>query len=322
MNLTDQLTAVLWRAGFDVEPPSLAAAFQVERYALDPRHWTAGHAKAHPRAGTGKWRRKTGSGQMPLFREEDHPRGQPENQGQFVEKGQQAAPAQSQQTQQPPQEDAGKLAPAGENYPAGGRIRPMPYKQNPSGQYRPTQDGTPEYTAYYYGPTSGGISEQAHHFISDWQDSPISCPTDSIIKEFGKYVPSKTVTLYRGGKTRTAGGYKSWTYVREVAEEFVEPGEKVMKRTFYPDEILLDFTKLPAEYSKALEETGMGNQLGEVIVAGGEFAKHMKQVRAQPPAKPSPTETPEFTKQPRRRLPRRVRPAQPRSHRPAVRPAV
>jgi hypothetical protein len=71
MQLTDQLTAILWRAGYAVEPPSLAAAFQVERYA-----------------------RKQAPGQRGLFNEADHPRGKPDNAGQFTEKesGQKATP--------------------------------------------------------------------------------------------------------------------------------------------------------------------------------------------------------------------------------------
>lgn len=71
MQLTDQLTAILWRAGCAVEPPSLATALQVERYA-----------------------HKSAKGQGSLFSEEKHPRGQPDNAGQFAKKegGQKATP--------------------------------------------------------------------------------------------------------------------------------------------------------------------------------------------------------------------------------------
>lgn len=129
----------------------------------------------------------------------------------------------------------------------------------PSGDYQPKRE--PE----YYGKAVGGVSQQAHQFITDWQDSPTAVPTAGVIEELRKYRPKESVYLYRGtGKSGAA--LRSWTYSREVAEGFVEPGERVIGRRWYPNEILLDFTRLPKEYRDDLDEHGKGSALQEVIV--------------------------------------------------------
>lgn len=148
-----------------------------------------------------------------------------------------------------------------------------PIPRKPSGSYTPRREES------YYGEARGGVSKETHQFLTDWMDSPTAQPSDSIIKELAKYTPSDSVVLYRGGKSGGKEPYKSWSYDKDVAEGFVGEGEKVMKRRWYPDEILVDFTRLPKAYKDDLEENGMGNSLQEVICAYGPALKHMKDVR-------------------------------------------
>ena len=68
----------------------------------------------------------------------------------------------------------------------------------------------------YYGPTTEGVSLEAHWFISDWQDSPNSTPTDGVIIELKKFVPYKPVVLWRGG-SKFVYDLQSWSFSKSVA---------------------------------------------------------------------------------------------------------
>jgi hypothetical protein len=247
MLLADQLTAVLWRAGYAVEPPSLAAALQVERYA-----------------------RKPAPGQRSLFREEDHPRGQPENAGEFVKKGE----GQKSQSKQPEER-----------------------------QSSATNSGDPIY----------GVARATHDYLEnwmwgDWSKTPHPLPTDEVIADLAQFVPAKPVKLYRAGfgGDDPKAGLKSWTTNREYAQEMVDFSKdpemlgyngrprKLMAKTFWPNEILVDMNRLPEEYRKKAA-------IDEVIVAYGPTLKHMQALRGNAPPQKQPNAAP--TPQPQKATP-------------------
>ncbi len=138
----------------------------------------------------------------------------------------------------------------------------------------------PRHQPEYYGKTTGGISTETHHFITDWQDDPTSVPTNSIIAELSNYIPKDPVVLYRGGTVGPTDRFKSWSYEKEIAEAFAdELGERTIRRKIYPNEILVDFTKLPMEYKNLLDKEGMGTALDEVIVGYGSELRRLKKIR-------------------------------------------
>ena len=133
----------------------------------------------------------------------------------------------------------------------------------------------------YYGISVGGISKEAHHFITDLQDSPVAVPSDSVIIELGRYVPKSSVILYRGENNKSGAGLKSWTYDKEIATGFaqVDTNGRVIKKSWNPSEILLDFTMLPQEYKDDLDKHGMGTGLKEVVCGYGTMLNHIKSLR-------------------------------------------
>src|ERR1700722_16723907 len=107
-------------------------------------------------------------------------------------------------------------------------------------------------------------------------------PDDDIIRELAKYTPKEPVVLYRyveqeRGSGSTKQQLRSWTHSPEIADGLLEGHDdkgKVIKKRFYPDEILVDSTMFPKDY----EETN-GSHMQEVIIAYGPLLKKMKEIR-------------------------------------------
>lgn len=98
-------------------------------------------------------------------------------------------------------------------------------------------------------------------FIEGWtlQDPDIiSNLTPEVLTELStkmaKYKPKEKMTLYRGvpeGVEGTSDNLTSWTTDRDVAEMFAEEvNGRVIKKTFNPDEILVDTSELPSNLTE------------------------------------------------------------------------
>lgn len=151
--------------------------------------------------------------------------------------------------------------------------------------------GTAEDMVRSSGKKAGNIDDETYLFIDEWKNADDgmektfinSPPSDNVVKRLSEYKPKEPITLYRGireGQSMgTKTGYESWTKSKKVAEGF----GKVESRVFQPDEILVDFDKLP----KWMEDIN-GNVEKEVIV------KTTPAGTVQPEVKPP---TPESTTQ-------------------------
>lgn len=122
-------------------------------------------------------------------------------------------------------------------------------------------------------------------------------PSDEVIQSLSKYTPKEAIVLYRYVKDETGSGstgqeLRSWTRSAEFADALLEANDekgKVIKKKFYPDEILVDTTMLPEdEFGEDVIISGQQ----EVIVAYGNTLKRMKKIRSgnntPPSVPPSP----------------------------------
>jgi len=74
----------------------------------------------------------------------------------------------------------------------------------------------------------------------------IKFPNERIIKFFSLFKPDKPIKLYRGINkyNNETEGIISWTYKKEIAENYIKEEGKIIERIFRPEEILLDTTYL------------------------------------------------------------------------------
>lgn len=121
------------------------------------------------------------------------------------------------------------------------------------------------------GAKQGNIDDETYLFIDDWKNIDAGDietnlatkpPSQNVINRLSKYKPKESITLYRGVRNDqimgSKTGYESWTRSKTVAKNF---GNKIESRLFAPEEILVDFSKLP----KWMEDIN-GNVEKEVIV--------------------------------------------------------
>lgn len=93
-------------------------------------------------------------------------------------------------------------------------------------------------------------------------------PTKQMETEFSQYKPDKPVKLYRGRNeaqdtSKPMNGLASWTYDPKIAEDF----GTVVSRTFKPEDIFLDTTKLPGHLKARFGEEQ------EVFVKRSDYSK-------------------------------------------------
>ena len=93
------------------------------------------------------------------------------------------------------------------------------------------------------------ISDSAKKFLDDWtwtKNKAILTP--EIEKELSKYKPTESVLLYRAEEIGTQKPLQSWTYEKGFAETIVDENPnkyKLISKKVNPEDILVDFTKLP-----------------------------------------------------------------------------
>lgn len=179
-------------------------------------------------------------------------------------------------------DDEGHCLPSGRgdsDKPEESRTREKPSKRKPAQQ-----------------PSSGDAIEDSKEWISHYvfgqegvSGEITEVPNDDVINELSKYVPNKAVVLYRyveqeKGSGATGQQLRSWTHSQEFAEALLEGHDdkgKVIKKTVYPDEIVVDTTMLPKDYEESITESQQ-----EVIVAYGGLLKKMKEIRGKTEAVP------------------------------------
>lgn len=148
-----------------------------------------------------------------------------------------------------------------------GKIEQMPSLTKPA--EGPGSDLTDEsfswLETYQYG-VDGVDAKEVHHPL----------PSDDVIKQLGKYVPTEAVILWRAERTDPQTGQlvQSWTRSEELAREISETNpdsNRLRSRRFYPDEIVVDTSMIPS-YAAA-------GAFSEVVVAKAKFQKHLRQIR-------------------------------------------
>ncbi len=139
---------------------------------------------------------------------------------------------------------------------------------------------------------SQGTFNNSHNWLNGYvfgivgKDPNVSdIPDPGVIKGFADFTPNEPVVLYRYVKQKKGSGstgqqLRSWTYSQDFAESFLELyGEgKVIKKRIYPDEVLVDTTKLPSDYANDVVESQQ-----EVIVVYGDLLKEMREIRGTTP---------------------------------------
>jgi hypothetical protein len=141
---------------------------------------------------------------------------------------------------------------------------------------------TPDTKAYAgYAKLNGldkkGLTDQAINWLDTWTNidmeenqKNVGAPPRDVVETLSKFKPDKPVTLYRGipaGKGAVEyrlgniTGYESWTRNRPTAEKWAGKDGNVERRVVQPEDILVDFGKLPKDYFDI-----NGNVEREVIV--------------------------------------------------------
>lgn len=97
------------------------------------------------------------------------------------------------------------------------------------------------------------LSRRARAWLNAWAYSRAGLrqiPSLDLYREFARYRPASSVTLYRGvtdtPRAESEKALKSYTYERGLAEAITSEGGRVETRRVYPSEVLVDFTRLPA----------------------------------------------------------------------------
>jgi len=116
----------------------------------------------------------------------------------------------------------------------------------------------------------GGDGNAAGHF---------SFPSDALIRQSSKYVPKKTVTLYRAhDKNIKDSALQSWTHDKDIAQQMAEDsGRELISREFAPEQILIDLSL----FDKSVQQHILEHNWDEVIVATGDAAAYIQGVREQ-----------------------------------------
>jgi len=155
------------------------------------------------------------------------------------------------------------------------------------GEFAPS--GVPDSSSAVYNPNKFKVSKDSHSWIDTYifgkegvSGTQTYIPSDGVIREMSSYRPNKPVVLYRyvaqeKGSGSTGQYIRSFTYSLEFAKALLEGNDgkgKIFKKTVYPDEIIVDTTKLPKEY----QDEFLPNQY-EVIVGYGKLLDHMQQLR-------------------------------------------
>ena len=101
-------------------------------------------------------------------------------------------------------------------------------------------------------------------YVSQWTDEyfhksafdfPIRFPNKKVIKFLSAFRKNEKVELYRGVNKYNEDNelISSWTYDKKIAKRYSLDGNgKVIKKEFYPNQILLDTTILTEEQKKYL----------------------------------------------------------------------
>lgn len=107
-------------------------------------------------------------------------------------------------------------------------------------------------------PAPKTMSEKAAYWLDDWvnvdagMDRKLTKPDKIIVDELSAYRPDKPVRLYRGirpgQRMGSSTGYESWTHSKDTAKGFAKGGE-VISKVIDPNDILIDFTKIPKSIS-------------------------------------------------------------------------
>jgi len=138
-----------------------------------------------------------------------------------------------------------------------------------------------------------GIDDKTVEWVEDWVNRyenkkiyNVDVP-ESIQKTIGKYKSNEPITLYRGlDPSKEDGVFTSWTYDKKVADRFanrIDGGKgTVITKTFTPDEVIVDFTKVPdnllAKATKLHEQevivrnkkdTGTARSIGDIMKSNG-----------------------------------------------------
>jgi hypothetical protein len=121
-----------------------------------------------------------------------------------------------------------------------------------------------------------GLTDSAVDYLQTWTNievmdnaERIGAPPEDVVKTLSKFKPDKPITLYRGvqsgGSVEDAmsikTGYESWTTSINNAKNYAKKDGKVLTREFSPNDILVDYSKLPKDYFDI-----NGNVENEVIV--------------------------------------------------------
>lgn len=133
--------------------------------------------------------------------------------------------------------------------------------------------GTAEEMANFRGKKAGIIDDETYLYIDDWKNidagnikknMATKPPSENVINRLSEFKPTEPITLYRGVRDNqvmgSKTGYESWSKSKRAAGGF----GKVESRVFTPDEVLVDFQKLP----KWMEDINR-NVEREVIVKSG-----------------------------------------------------
>ena len=134
--------------------------------------------------------------------------------------------------------------------------------------------------------TGHGLSKPTLDWLQTWvfhhQDAE---PTDQMIAELTRYAPRESMLLHRShlvaGK-KAIGPIESWTKDKDFADWLTENpeasgGERFTKtKTIFPDEVLVDLTRLPELLQGDQSVPGQK----EVVVVSGAVKKRMLAVRA------------------------------------------
>ncbi len=133
------------------------------------------------------------------------------------------------------------------------------------------------------------ISKETYEWLSIWvwgeeggnSEKIPDAPSNLVMTQLKNYVPKESVYLYRAEIINAPKNQemKSWSYNKDFVESAVELStelgskRKLIKRRFWPDEILIDTTKLPKSYQNKYTIAE------EVIVVYGKTLKRMREVR-------------------------------------------
>jgi hypothetical protein len=105
-----------------------------------------------------------------------------------------------------------------------------------------------------------GMTDESVDWLDTWLNSDmpgererIGVPPESVVKTLEKFKPSEPIKVYRGvvdkgGTLADKTGYESWTTSKRIATKWAGKKGKVLEKTVGPDDVLVDWSKLPKDY--------------------------------------------------------------------------